>query len=362
MSSGKFFIVVPNKTLYCYAKARYVYESITEDKSLPVPVNISHVRSLHKYSPEVRRYIWRQLCESNTPITEETVVAMTIQYETGSSFKDINNELYTPRAIIAAAKEVAGISVFDTDPASCSIANDLHPGTIAKVIYTEKTDGVLHPWPGHVWLSPPAGYDTAGASRQKQWFLVAEQKYLDGESASCHALLRAELTSDWFSRVMCYPHCFFLTRLQFGTPTGREKSLNEPHVLAYLGPNIEKFCEQFGRLGTIPGYNSWSFFPSAKQHIPSPLLIRPVIPLSSLACSNGASSSSNDSTGDLGSGSPTLIQSAATGTSVTGNRCASLSPEDALRAIDHQMILAGRPMNARDMLIAELSGLHGIHE
>ncbi|KAH6573719.1 hypothetical protein BASA61_002818 [Batrachochytrium salamandrivorans] len=291
LSTGKFFIVAaalrcieeeklyfPERTVYSYSKTRfgfsrrttntylcssYVYESITEDKSLPIPINISHVRSLHKYSPEVRRYIWKKVTESNQTITEENVVAMTIKYETGVSFTELNNELYTPKEIIRAAKGVIGLEVFDLDPASCAFANGLHPSDIAQQIFTETENGLSKEWHGHVWLSPPSGVDDAGLLRMKQWFFQAESKYLSGEITSCHILLRIDMQSDWFLRALYYPHCFFHERLLFSTPTGREKFLTDSHMLVYMGVNTDQFCTQFAHLGSIPGYSSWSFTPTA---------------------------------------------------------------------------------------------------
>ncbi|KAJ1343343.1 hypothetical protein BSLG_002369 [Batrachochytrium salamandrivorans] len=247
LSTGKFFIVaaalrcIEEEKLYYFmgpflltcimTSSSYVYESITEDKSLPIPINISHVRSLHKYSPEVRRYIWKKVTESNQTITEENVVAMTIKYETGVSFTELNNELYTPKEIIRAAKGVIGLEVFDLDPASCAFANGLHPSDIAQQIFTETENGLSKEWHGHVWLSPPSGVDDAGLLRMKQWFFQAESKYLSGEITSCHILLRIDMQSDWFLRA--------------------------------LGVNTDQFCTQFAHLGSIPGYSSWSFTPTA---------------------------------------------------------------------------------------------------
>nr|KAJ3422348.1 hypothetical protein HK105_000119 [Polyrhizophydium stewartii] len=283
LMTGKFFIV--ERTIYVYSKARfgfsrrttntylcssYVYESITEDKTLPVPINISHVRSLHKYTPQVRRHIWRQLCDSGLSITEENVVAMTIKYETGVSFTDLNNELYTPRFIIAAAKGVAGVDAFDVDPASCPFANELHPGKIARQYFTEASNGLVQPWRGHVWLSPPGGLDEAGSSRQKAWFFAAERKYLAGEIQSCQLLLRVDAACDWFARTLLYPHCFFGSRLSFMTPMAKEKTLTDSHMVVYMGSNPHGFCQHFGKHGSIPGYNTWSLggaIPGSLAHV-----------------------------------------------------------------------------------------------
>ncbi|KAI8816808.1 uncharacterized protein EV422DRAFT_544051 [Fimicolochytrium jonesii] len=290
LGTGKFFLVAAAlrqideeklygpvfKTIYTYAKENFsfsrrttntylcsasVYESLVEDPNLPVPVNISHIRSLHKFPADVRRFIWKRVCESGHTITEEHVVAMTVKYETGISFSDLNNELYTPKDIITAAKQVINKVVFDLDPASCEFANDkIHEHKIARQFFDENADGLLQPWTGDVWLSPPVGHDTDGTSQQSRWFCAAEQKYRLGEISSAMVLLKVDFGTAWFQKVLQYPHCFFFNKLCFSTPTGREKCVqDESHVLVYLGPNADLFCTQFLDFGNIPGWNSWPF-------------------------------------------------------------------------------------------------------
>ncbi|KAJ3003057.1 hypothetical protein HKX48_001973 [Thoreauomyces humboldtii] len=257
------------KSIYTYAKERFsfsrrttntylcsasVYESLVEDGALPVPVNISHIRSLHKFPADVRRFIWKQVCDSGHTITEEHVVAMTVKY-------DLNNELYTPKAIISAGKVVIHKATFDLDPASCEFANDkIHEGRIATEFFDEGLDGVNQIWHGDVWLSPPLGQEVDGSSQQSRWFCAAEHKFRIGEIASVMVLLKVDFGTAWFRRVQNYPHCFFNSKLSFSTPTGREKCMqDESHVLVYMGANVESFCAEFSRMGSIPGWNSWSF-------------------------------------------------------------------------------------------------------
>jgi hypothetical protein len=240
----------PAKSIYAYAKAKFsfsrrttntylcsasVYESLVEDVNLPIPLNISHIRSLHKFRPEVRRFIWRHVCDSEQSITEEHVVSMTVKYETGVSFTDLNSELYTPKDIIVAAKAVIGKPAFDLDPASCTFANNLHRAGIASAIYDEVANGLERPWFGDIWLSPPLGVDEHGVNKQGLWFLEAEAKYRHGEISSCFCLLKVDFGQRWFSAAMKYSHCFFNYKLQFNTPTGREKTLPDDwHILVYM--------------------------------------------------------------------------------------------------------------------------------
>ncbi|KAJ3027888.1 hypothetical protein HK097_006065, partial [Rhizophlyctis rosea] len=287
LGTGKFFLVAaalrqieedklysPEKSIYTYAKNKFsfsrrttntylcsanVYESLVEDKSLPVPVNISHIRSLHKFTPDVRRHIWKEVCHSGQTITEEHVVAMTVKYETGVKFTDLSNEIYTSPEIITLARKVLSKPQFTLDPASCHFANNLHTPPLASHIFDESQNGLHQPWHGDVWLSPPLGSDHDG-SRQSKWFLAADGKFLNREITSCMVLLQVDLGSIWFTRVQRWPHVYFSQRLTFSTPTGREKVCQDAsHVLVYMGDKIESFCTIFGRVGAIPGFNTWAY-------------------------------------------------------------------------------------------------------
>jgi hypothetical protein len=268
--------LVPHKTIYTYAKYQFnfsrrmtntylcsasVYESIVQDPTLPTPMSISHIRSLHKYEPEVRRLIWKDANETATrlrqTLTEDLVSATMIRYgmmpfcnnfskirnltwiqnfkETGIGFSDLTNEYYSPPGLINIAKRVIGDRPFDLDPASSSLANQIHPNGLASKFYDEFMDGRQQPWSGDVWLSPPHGFDSKGMSQQSLWFDLAEKKFLQGEIRSCQVLLKLDYGSLWLIKALGYPHCILRERLQFSTPTGKEKANSEDtFVLIYL--------------------------------------------------------------------------------------------------------------------------------
>ncbi|KAJ3116660.1 hypothetical protein HDU96_009113 [Phlyctochytrium bullatum] len=287
LGSGKFFLVAAalreiddsklympeEKNIYTYAWNKFafnrrttntyicsasVYASIAEDPTLPVPVNISHVRALHKYPAETRRQIWANVCKANQPITEEFVLSVTAKTVSGGTFSHLPSEIYTPKHIIEKAKLLIGKDRFDLDPASCSYANDLHQNKLAEVFYDEDADGLKQPWHGDVWLSPPVGDDASGVLQQAKWFFNAEERYYRKEVNSICILLKVDLGKTWFIRALSYPHCFFHHKVMFSVPMGKVKvHEEESYVLVYMGPKVDEFCTQFEKLGTIPGVNSW---------------------------------------------------------------------------------------------------------
>ena len=102
----------------------YVYESILQDPTLKVPANISHIRSLHKFSPDARRSIWRLATASGQPITEDLVSAAIVKFgtpmiilESGVQYSDISNELYVSSELLDVARQMVPDGIFDLDPA-----------------------------------------------------------------------------------------------------------------------------------------------------------------------------------------------------------------------------------------------------
>jgi hypothetical protein len=225
------------RTTNTYVCAAYVYESLLEDSSLPRPTNISHIRSLHKYSPEERRRIWKMVTQTGQTITEELVVHTASLFQSGVAFTELKNEFYTPCKIIASALKTTPHGIFDLDPATSLYCNQGRGISIAQTIYTEADNGFHQRWFGNVWLSPPiVGGDSTDTARNipSEWFHLAEIKYLSEEIESCLMLLKMERNTTWFQRVFQYPHCILDEDILFENPIGKHTVFESHFVVVYL--------------------------------------------------------------------------------------------------------------------------------
>jgi len=159
----------------------------------------------------------------------------------GLMLSSVSNEWYTPAEIIEAAREVMG--GIDLDPASCEEANCT---VQASRFYDEDTDGLAQEWHGRVWLNPPYG-GLAGSFTDK---LLAE--YRSGRTVAALSILSAGATTTrWFQPLFDFPLCFYSGRVAFRATHTDKASNTVGSVLAYLGPDVDRFAEVFERFGPV---------------------------------------------------------------------------------------------------------------
>ena len=153
----------------------------------------------------------------------------------------VSNEWYTPAEYLEAARRVLG--GIDLDPASCATANQT---VQAARYYTEDDDGLSQDWKGRVWLNPPYG-GQAGAFVTK----LAES-YQDGNVTAGIALITA-LTTDtnWFRPLWDHTLCFFYGRIRFDSEDGSGSSNTAGSIFVYLGPDRDRFQQEFERFGAV---------------------------------------------------------------------------------------------------------------
>jgi ParB family chromosome partitioning protein len=153
-------------------------------------------------------------------------------------------EWYTPSMYVEAAREVMG--GIDTDPASCEMANKTVQAT---TYYTKETNGFNKPWNGRVFCNPPYGYD--GKCNQAQWAARLVEQYQAGVTTEGILLVNASAGTSWFDTMCEYPVCLPRRRIHFNTPTPRKHSNTHGSALFYLGPQVDKFSQVFGKFGRV---------------------------------------------------------------------------------------------------------------
>lgn len=151
------------------------------------------------------------------------------------------NEWYTPPDLIDKARRVLG--GFDLDPASCDEANEV---VQAGRYLTETDDGLAHDWHGRVWLNPPYGR-IAGKFVEH---LTAQREA--GNVTAAVILVNAHSTdARWFWPLWEGVLCFTYQRLDFSAGTGRRQGSTHGSVLAYFGPDPDRFAVEFKDVGAI---------------------------------------------------------------------------------------------------------------
>ena len=153
------------------------------------------------------------------------------------AFNSGNNEWYTPKEIIDAAREVMGC--IDLDPASSELANEtVH----AEKFYTIDSDGLTKDWHGRIWLNPP--YSRGLLEK----FI---DKLVDSEFEQAIVLVNNATETKWFSRLVDVSSVVVFTkgRLRFNKPDGSAGLPLQGQAIVYIGGNGAKFREVFGKFG-----------------------------------------------------------------------------------------------------------------
>jgi phage N-6-adenine-methyltransferase len=155
-----------------------------------------------------------------------------------------NNEWYTPKNILEAARHVLG--GFDLDPASSETANN----TVKALKYfTELDDGLIQEWPDgvRIWMNPPYAQPLIG-----QFAVKFSQAINQGSTGI--VLVNNATETTWFQLIasVCAAICFPKSRIKFidmnGNPSG---SPLQGQAIIYCGDNIDLFVEHFGNFGLV---------------------------------------------------------------------------------------------------------------
>jgi ParB family chromosome partitioning protein len=151
-----------------------------------------------------------------------------------------DNEWYTPKEYIEAARQVLGS--ISLDPASNPLANDI---VQAAHFYTAEDSGLDKDWFGTVWMNPPYESGLIGQFAEKLC-----DYYACGRVISAIVLVNNATETRWFQSIaeQASAACFPKGRVKFWHPRKVAVPLQGQAIL-YLGPNNKKFARAFSQFG-----------------------------------------------------------------------------------------------------------------
>jgi ParB family chromosome partitioning protein len=151
-----------------------------------------------------------------------------------------DNEWYTPKEYIEAARQVLG--EIDLDPASNPIANEV---VRAATYYTAEDIGLDKDWHVTVWMNPPYESGLLGQFVEKLC-----DSYAGGNVTSAIVLVNNATETRWFQSIaeQASAACFPKGRVKFWHPRKVAVPLQGQAIL-YLGPNADEFARAFSQFG-----------------------------------------------------------------------------------------------------------------
>lgn len=150
-----------------------------------------------------------------------------------------NNEWYTPKYIIDAARRTMGS--IDLDPASSEIANRTVQAT---VFYSKEDDGLIQPWFGNVWLNPPYSKDLI-----RQFVSAVRNKRSEYDQAII--LVNNATETRWFQDLLNVASavCFVDSRIKFLDMDGKPGNPLQGQAIFYVGSYHSTFVINFSQFG-----------------------------------------------------------------------------------------------------------------
>lgn len=211
------------------------------------PMPERQLRPLAALPPETQRTAWQQAVETapNGKVTAAHVQSVVDEYRATErphvANNSGNNEWYTPRAYIAAARDVLG--AIDLDPASSAKANEV---VGAAKFFTAEDDGLAQEWGGRVWMNPPYASDLIQRFIDK----LATEYSADNVTEAIVLVNNATETA-WFGGIINFASAivFPRSRVRFLQPDGTPGAPLQGQAVIYLGDRQDEFLERFSAFG-----------------------------------------------------------------------------------------------------------------
>ena len=201
---------------------------------------ISRAAVLNKIRDEMKRPVDT---EPDEPAKEplEIRTETTPEHKPHVSNNSGNNEWYTPKKYVDAARRVLG--GIDLDPASCAYANET---VQAERFFSVEDDGLTKEWRGRVWMNPP--YNAESVVKFTEKFV---DEYEAGHINEGIVLVNNATETSWFVNMVNVASAIVFPRgrIRYESSTRESLAPLQGQAFLYFGENTDKFFEAFSEIG-----------------------------------------------------------------------------------------------------------------